>query len=129
MRSAVVYAQTDLTAKQLDDFDDDQSECSAEEQVEDTLLEWYAVIKCLLPMILILFQAATRLQQLQPRLRREMIHSIKQDASYYAGNGEVGESAEEAISFIDSVVPNELPDLRQDLSAEQRTKILEVRST
>jgi hypothetical protein len=58
-----------------------------------------------------------------------MIHSIKQDASYYAGNGEVGESAEEAISFIDSVVPNELPDLRQDLSAEQRTKILEVRST
>lgn len=71
MRSAVVYAQTDLTAKQLDDFDDDQSECSAEEQVEDTLLEWYAVIKCLLPMILILFQAATRLQQLQPRLRRE----------------------------------------------------------
>jgi Fe-S-cluster formation regulator IscX/YfhJ len=59
MHSAVVYAQTDLTAKQLDDFDDDPSECSAEEQVEDTLLEWYAVIKCLRPMILILFQAAT----------------------------------------------------------------------
>lgn len=41
MHSAVVYAQTDLTAEQLDDINADEvSECSEEEHVEAELIDW-----------------------------------------------------------------------------------------
>lgn len=56
-----------------------------------------------------------------------MIHTLKQDAAYYAGSAEVGEQAEESLTLLDSVTPADLPDLRPDLTEEAREKILAVR--
>ncbi len=58
-----------------------------------------------------------------------MIHTLKQDAAYYAGNGEAGDRAEDELGAIDSKVPDDLPELRQDLSEAHRAKILDVRRT
>lgn len=62
-----------------------------------------------------------------PDYEQRMVQNIKEDAAYYAGSGHVGDEAAETLNNINRVVPDELPPLRQDLSAERREKILQVR--